>query len=253
MGTEMLSGDGDRGGCAGQRPAGGPKYPGVTIPSESGRPFGQNTVTQISARSFPFAPHVDRQQLNLKFKGDRTYMHGSDIYNVVDRLVRETDVASYISRLAFRRFARRDCDLLWDKPASNANLFAQGTASLSDGNRSFWVIESDRPAAGRYPFDEDSVVAPAVRHGEQIVLEKRSIYTPIEEIIALTKRLSYELMPDIDGKWVFGQLNLRCALPDEYRKLRITRKSEVAGRFSVNDIEIDDNQVGDIRFIVGAP
>ena len=196
---------------------------------------------------------MDRQQLDLKFKGDRTYIQGGDIYNVVDRFVRKTDVASFLLYLAFRRFARQDCDLLWDRPASTEKLIAQGSVSLSDSRRPFWIIESDRPAAGRYPFDEDSVVAPAVRHGEQIVLEKRSIYTPIEEIIALTKRLSYELTPDIDGKWVFGQLNLRCALPDEYRKLRITRKSEVAGRFSVNDIDIDDNQVGDIRFIVGAP
>ena len=196
---------------------------------------------------------MESQRLNLRFKGDRTYIQGGDIYNALDRLIQETDSAAYVSHLAFRRFARRDCDLLWDRPVLTEKLIAQGSASLADRKRPFWVSESRRAAAGRNEYDEDSVVAPAAINGEQIVLQKRSIYTPIEEIIALTKRLSYELTPDIDGKWVFGQLNLHSALPDKYAMLKIKRKSEVAGRFSVNEIEIDENRVGDIRFIIGAP
>ena len=207
----------------------------------------------ITAKNWLFDPGMDRQQLNLKFKGDRTYIQGGDIYNAVDRYVRETDAGAYISKLVFRTFARQECDLLWDRPASTETLIGQGIASHADSNQQFWIIESTRPAAGRYPYDEDSIVNPALSDGEQIILETRSVYSPIEEIIALTKRLSYELTPDIDGKWVYGQSNHCCSLPDEYSKLRITRKSAVPGRFSVNDIEIDANRVGDIRFIVGAP
>ena len=94
---------------------------------------------------------------------------------------------------------------------------------------------------------------PGVIDDEQIVLEIRSAFSPIEELIALTKRLNYELTPDIDGKWVFGQMNLKCGLPDEYSQLRITRNCIVSGRFSVNDIKFDSKHVGDIRFIVGTP
>ena len=56
----------------------------------------------ISIRSFPFAQHVDKQQLNLKFKGDRTYIQGGDIYNVVDRLVRgkRCRVVSFLSGIS---------------------------------------------------------------------------------------------------------------------------------------------------------
>ena len=196
---------------------------------------------------------MDRQRLHLKFKGDRTYVHGSDIYNVIDRIIRETDVESYLSHLAFRQFGRRDCDLVWENPASSARLIAQGSASVATGRKPFWVVESDRPVDGRYPFDEGSVVAPALRHGNRIVLEKRSTCTTIEEVIALTKRLCYELAPDIDGKWLFGQLRLRRALPDEYKKLEVNQTGEVARRFTVNEIVFDDVHVGDIRFIAGTP
>ena len=82
---------------------------------------------------------MERQRLNLKFKGDRSYIQGGDIFNALDRLVQETDSAAYISLLAFRRFARRDCDLLWDKPVSTERLCAQGVVSLTDRKRPFWV------------------------------------------------------------------------------------------------------------------
>jgi hypothetical protein len=114
-------------------------------------------------------------------------------------------------------------------------------------------VESGRSALGRYEFDEDSLLAPAISNGEEIILRERSGYTPIEEIIALTKRLNYELTPDITGKWVFGQLNVNGPLPGDYSSLKICRTSEVVGRFSVNKIFIDDDAVGDIRFIVGEP
>jgi hypothetical protein len=196
---------------------------------------------------------VDKQHLKLEFKGDRTYLQGGDIFNAIDRIARKSDLASYPSHLVFRHFAKHDCDLLWDRPESSAVLVAQGSVCFADSKRLFWVTESSRPVTGRNEYDEESIVNPAVSEGKQIVLEKRSIYTPIEEIIALTKRLSYKLTPDIDGKWVFGQLNLHCALPNEYGKLRIERKSEVPGRFSLSKIDIEDSHVGDIRFIVGMP
>ena len=101
-------------------------------------------------------------------------------------------------------------------------------------DRTFWIVESLAPVTRRYRFDEALLVAPGVRDREEIVLEKRSIHTPIEQIIALTKRLNYELTPDIDGKWVFAQSNLNCALPDKYSSLRVRRVNEIADRFSVN-------------------
>jgi len=203
--------------------------------------------------NFSSIPHVQSQKLNLKFKGDRTYIHGSDIFNDVDRVAGKNNDGCYLSHLAFRRFARRDCELLWVKPSPGKPLVAQGSVRHSDTDRPFWVVELHEPAAGRYEFDEAGLVAPAIRDREEIVLENRSIYTPIEEIIALTKRLNCELTPDVDGKWLFGQLNLSCALPSDYSSLRIRRVREVAGRFSLNDIIIDSNNVGNIRFIVGAP
>jgi len=191
--------------------------------------------------------------LSLGFKGERTYIQGGDIYDAVTAGIREVDESSYVEHLAFRQFARGDCDLVWHKPDAGKRLVGQGKVSFAGDRRPFWIVESSREAVGRRTFDEESIVQPAVSDGQRITLRVRSAYTPIEEIIALTKRLAYELTPDVEGKWVFGQLDLRSAIADDYQELSIWQKNLIAGKFSVNEIEIDGACVGNIRFIVGDP
>jgi hypothetical protein len=191
--------------------------------------------------------------LGLGFKGDRTYIQGGDIYNSIAAIISIAEPSAFVEHLAFRQFARRDCDLVWERPDGTAVLIAQGRADSAVGKRPFWVIESQRDPVGRRPFDENSITDAAVSDGNEIWTERRSVYTPIEEIIALTKRLAYELTPDVEGKWVFGQIDLGGALPEAYGKLGIVQTSLIAGRFSVNQIRMDDTEIGSIRFITGAP
>ena len=195
----------------------------------------------------------DSVALNVGFKGTRNYIQGGDIYNAIDACVRATRSESYIQHLAFRHFARRDCDLLWTEPKADVTLIGQGRSVFGEEQRRFWVSESSRDAAGRRPYDEDSIVRSSTIEGRQITLTHRSVYTPIEEIIALTKRLAYHLAPDVDGKWVFGQLDLTQRIPETYDKVVIRQKKVLASRFSVNEIVVDDNTIGSIRFIVGDP
>lgn len=196
---------------------------------------------------------MNGERLNVSFKGERDYIQGGDIFNAINERVGTMSPFGWVSHLAFRSFCRNDCELHWNNPGSEYQLVAQGTACFSDGDRQFWIIETDEEAAGRRPFDEDKLVAPALSEQNSIELRERSEYTPIEEVIALTKRLSYELASDVEGKWVFGQLDLKNPLPQEYSSLRISRTSIIGNRFSVNAIEINGAHLGDIRFIVGSP
>jgi hypothetical protein len=196
---------------------------------------------------------MDSRQLDLRFKGQRPYIQGPDIFNAATRILKDADTEAWVSMLAFHRFARLDCDLILAKPHADAPMVARGFANTSGGKRPFWIVESDREPGGRYPYDEDSINALASIEGATIHMKQRSSFSPMEEIVALTKTLSYALSPDVDGKWVFGQLNLQRALPHDYGRLVICRTREMAHRFSINRIVIDDLHAGDIRFIVGDP
>ena len=217
--------------------------------AQSGKMLGGAATLRPTGRDV----HMDPQKLNLRFKGQRSYIQGPDIFNAATRILNVADAEAWISMLAFRRFARLDCDLVLAKPQADAHTVAQGFVNNSGGKRPFWIVESDREPGGRYPYDQDSINALASIEEATICMERRSSFSPMEEIVALTKTLSYALSPDIDGKWVFGQINLQRVLPDTFGRLEISRTREMAHRFSINRIVIDDLHAGDIRFIVGDP
>ncbi len=193
------------------------------------------------------------ETLKLRFKGDRRYVHGSDVFNAIDRVILGHDSSAFVAQLAFRRFARHDCELRWKQPPPADSVFAQGRVNVAGNLQPFWVVETTAEVGARYEFDEDGLLSASVVNGDAIELPEPTRHSTIEEVIALTKRLNYALTPDVDGKWVFGELKLNRSFPDDYRVIRIVRVNEMGGRFSVNRISIDGDAIGDIRFIVGKP
>lgn len=198
------------------------------------------------------------KMLPLSFKGDREYLHGSDIYNAVSNIAAElTGIqGAFVEWIAFRRFARMSCEISTEPPVeqsqivSQARLRAPGTGSLD-----VWLVETTIPVTSRYPFDEAQLLAKAslgpycrIAH-----LPERSGYSPIEEVIALTKYLNCAVSPDVNGKWVFGQLDLTEPLTGDYRRLDIWLEKTIGRRFSVNEIIVDGRIIGTISFVVGRP
>ena len=115
----------------------------------------------------------------------------------------------------------------------------------------FWIRETDEPVIDSYPFDEDAITSGAVLEAEIIRSGHANPYTVIENIIALTKKLNYALSPNINGKWLFGQIDLKKALPTEWDSIKIERTICVGTSFSRNRIVIDGGDCGEIRFIGG--
>lgn len=193
------------------------------------------------------------ETLYLKFKGSRSYLQGGDIYNAVsERLTERFD--GYISRLIFRHFARRQMELLLDKPTDISNVVADGAWQTPDGpSLQFWLRETSQPVTESYPFDEDAISTPAVIHNTVIHGKRSNPYSLIENIIALTKKLNYALSPNVEGKWVFCQLDMKTKPPAEWKVIDITRKIAVGASFSRNSISIDGRDYGEIRFVGGNP
>lgn len=189
--------------------------------------------------------------MNLEFKGQRNYIHGSDIYNSISEELSELGY-DYIKKLAFKSFARHQVRFTLDS-AESTSAFAFGILSTAQDSQKFYLIETDEPVTDRYPYDEALITDKAVIAGSQITGKADNLYSVIENVIALTKQLNYQLSPDVSGKWLFGQLDLKMALPVEWRQIQISQKSCIANSFSRNLITIDGAAYGEIRFIVGEP
>jgi len=198
---------------------------------------------------------ASNKPLQMKLKGSRTYIHGSDMFNQLSAAAGGLtgDDASFVSMISFRRFARNDCMITLEPPPAET-LVAEARLRDSAGEDTpVWIAETLEPPAGRYDFDEEGLVAPAVIDGDVITGAANTRYTPIEVAIALTKRLTYHRHPKPAGKWVFGQLELTKALPTDYREMSIRARATIAGRFSRNELMVDGQSYGTMRFIVGTP
>lgn len=193
--------------------------------------------------------------LPLSYKGERNYLQGGDFFNALSDIAAELagDRGAYVERIAFRSFARMACEVSTEPTAEH---IGQARLAVPGGtNVDVWLVETSHPVTSRRPFDEAQLLANASLgpDGRSAILPERSVYTPIEDVIALTKYLNYAVSPEVSGKWVFGQLDLTEPLTTDYQKLEIRLKNMVGGRFSVNSILVDDRNIGAIRFIVGAP
>lgn len=197
-----------------------------------------------------------RQLLDTPFKGNRHYIHGSDIFNRISQHIKTLfpDAGAYISKLHFNAFGYHLYEMVLDETLDIEKVVGGGELTFVDGTRkSFHLCETDTVPQERVPYDEDSFVANATYEDITIRFDGPSPFTSIETVIALTKALSYRLMPLQSGKWVFGRLDLLMPLPAITTSVVITRTAVLGNRFSVNKIEIDGQHVGQIRFIVGTP
>lgn len=191
--------------------------------------------------------------LYLKYKGSRNYLHGSDIYNAIDDLL-NARFSGHLACLVFKRFARNQIELQFEKPDDSSQLLGHGAWQILPGEMvQFWLQETPQHVTESYPFQEEPITQPAEIDGTMIRGKRANAYSLIENIIALTKCLNYALTPDVNGKWLFGQLNLEKALPTEWDEIVVRRGVAVGNRFSRNQIEIDGGDFGEIRFIGGDP
>lgn len=193
-------------------------------------------------------------ELHFEFKGERNYVQGGDIFNALSTVAQQSFGGGFVALLAFRSIARRQCVLAFENPASMAAV-ATGSIRAGDGQtHPFWLFEREEELVGRYPFDEEAIVrrTEVSIHDRSIRLLPDGSVTLIEYVIALTKRLNYLLSPDIDGKWLFGQLNLDVPLNGD-GLVQVVQKSLLNGRMSVNEVWLGDVRVGTIRFVVGKP
>jgi hypothetical protein len=197
------------------------------------------------------------KKLPLKFKGNRNYLHGSDFFKEISFHAAKLtgDANSFIKKISFRQFAETAC-VITDKQPTDKDVLI-GNVEFQVCNKGaaseFWIIKTDEKVDSRYPYDENLVLLGATldmpeRSGKIVDM---SDYTLIEYVIALTKHLNYAVCPLVSGKWVFGQLDVEKAMPSGCQKLEIRMKNLIPARFSVNDIFVDDEKVGVMRFIVG--
>jgi hypothetical protein len=197
--------------------------------------------------------------VELRFKGDRTYIHGTDVYaSAVDCLQQQWPGIDGRCRFSFHRVTSHPLLALLDtfqngRPKPD-NCVSDMHVTGGRNEASIWFVERKGTITGRYAYDEDAVVKDCIASQRSISRAGPSNYTAIETIVAMTKRLHNVVALPAQGKWLFTRLDLtRLLRAHDADDLSITLASEPKSSLTRSNIAAHGEQLGFIFFSVGRP
>ena len=197
-------------------------------------------------------------EFDLRFKGNRDYLHGTDVYEALLGSVRREmpDLDGRI-RYAFHRIARTA--LLAEVGVAGKSMRpGRVVAEMVAGDRTTSLVarayETGKPILGRYAYDEDSIRERCQIDDYRISMSGATSFKPIEVAVAMTKFLHNKLRPPETGKWMFTRLDL--ARPFERADIdgmTVTQVRRLGGKLTMSHVAVGERKLGTIYFSLVAP
>jgi hypothetical protein len=195
--------------------------------------------------------------VDLSFKGDRHYLHGTDVYEAAVSSLRSRwpDIDGRC-RFMFHRVTSRPlaavCESFSKVAPRPEDCIAEMHVTGRQDQASVWFVEREGQVTGRYPYDEDRVVADCAVTENRIAIGGLPQARPIEITVAMTKRLHYSMLKPATGRWLFTRLDLdRLLQPRDLAGLTITLAMPVRSAITRSVIGCQSGSLGSIYFSVG--
>ena len=190
--------------------------------------------------------------LELPYKGNRDYLHGTDIFQFLDNYFRSK--YAFLDSLSFRAFANTQLKISFGKPSSPMQtIYAEGIVKYPLKETQFWLVDSGSIVTTRTPFDESIITKFAIIESDQVVLDRPNKFKLIEKLVILTKFCSNFISLLNTGRWILGKIHLSQPLPLEWHRLVITRIAYLGKkRLSRYNICVDSVNIGQVLFIVSS-
>ncbi|MDD5716262.1 MAG: hypothetical protein PHW64_00535 [Sulfuricurvum sp.] len=188
--------------------------------------------------------------LEFCFKGNRTYVHGTDIYNNLIKLF-EGEMKLQNFDLSFHGIAKRNIIITEEKPRDEKTLkFLCKLIDKNDSKKIFYGIENSNIIECRYAYPEEDICKLSILDLKQqeIVLTENSGYSFVENCVALNKFLLENLFPDVNGKWYFTRFQIKDIPIESCYPLKLILKSNFNFKLTKTEIFHNDKSLGFIYF-----
>lgn len=192
---------------------------------------------------------MKKYNLEFCFKGSRTYVHGTDIFNKVTDLLKN-EIKNEKIDLSFHGIAKTNIDLLVKKPENDELLkFAIKFTDNSGNKNVLYAVENGVGIECRYVYPEEDIckLSNLELENQKVILNKDSSYTFVENSVALNKYLLENLFPKANGKWYFTRFQLN-KIPENIYPLRLELKGNFNFKLTKTEIIIGEESVGFIYF-----
>ncbi len=191
--------------------------------------------------------------LDFKFKGDRNYIHGTDIYTKIMQHLGKAYLPVNID-LSFHKVSRNNlaaelCCI--NEPASK--IINPVSVFKFTSNSDKYIIkltEGSGIVKERYEYDEDKLVEPAIFKEDEksITLHSSPQYTNIEKVVALNKALLNKLFFD-DGKWYFTRIAITKDInAEDVANIRLQLINNIGSKITKTKFFFDEREKGYLYF-----
>ena len=196
----------------------------------------------------------------LCFRGQRNYLHGSDIYTAIIQNVLNSgsEKNTSIFRMSIHSFADQQCAIHLcakeETPAKPENTVVEFFIQSDSENLTGWLAKTEHPVTCRIPYHEDEIQKLCTISGQTITINKDSKYSPVEVAVSMTKQLHQSLYPTEPGKWIGTSRDLhRLLKPNDGSRLQIKLKHNLNHRLTKSSINVSGATIGHIYFSLVMP
>lgn len=193
--------------------------------------------------------------LNLPYKGDRDYLHGTDMYLETIRVLNGVKVEALTGkcRLVIHNVARHQCQLiytfLYDTAKRPEKFIAEFNFISDAGNLMAWLVETSEDISNRIPYAESQITKNCILSDRSIKLSCRTRFSAIEELVAMNKLLHITKYPPGELRWYFTRLDLdRLLTKNDAGNLQLKLKQNFNNRLTQSEVILHNQIIGHIYF-----
>lgn len=196
------------------------------------------------------APRAIGKLVEASLKGERTYLHSTDIWTALEALFAQ-DAAGPERRMAitFRKFTDRTPRLV-ALDAAPADRFADVRISEGPESRNYCLVETEAEVTRRVDCPERALGPAIAIDGETASVVIPDFATPLETLVAATKKL-HQAQVDPQAKWVVGRLELPLPFPAGVgERIGVAITHRLPRQSTVSAVAVDGRPVGTVMFNV---
>jgi len=193
--------------------------------------------------------------LNLPYKGDRDYLHGTDMYAETVRVLNGVKPEALIGkcRMVIHNVAKRQCRLLYtflsDTAKRPENIIAEFNFISDTGNLMAWLVETLEDITERIPYAESHITENCVLSEQSVKLICRSGFSAIEELVAMNKLLHVTRYPPGESRWYFTRMDLdRLLTANDVGNLQVKLQQNLNNRLTRSEVISHGQIIGHIYF-----
>ena len=146
----------------------------------------------------------------FKFKGGRSYVHGTDIYDSMLEMVLDYfgEYPDSVKGSFHGLLKNNGIFRIYNsgEPLENEQLFGLFSILMKENMYQLVLLDAGTPISLYYKYDEQKVLENVVLKDETITMQFKSTYTYIEQIVSMTKKLHLTIYPVAKGKWLFTKI-----------------------------------------------